>query len=94
MTRHRILLGLALLAAAILGFFFLAGLADGSVSSFNIGSWAVVLGGVAAAIVGGIVLRRAGRPRLGDAVLAVVAVPVALYLLFFLALILMEPRWN
>jgi hypothetical protein len=47
-----------------------------------------------AIIWGGIALHARGRVGLAKAVLAVVAVPTVLFFLFFLTLILTQPRWN
>ncbi|MEQ9606257.1 MAG: hypothetical protein RLN99_01165 [Kiloniellaceae bacterium] len=44
----RLLLGLDSLAALVVAYFFLAGLADGSVSDFNIELWAAAEEGLAA----------------------------------------------
>jgi hypothetical protein len=74
--------------------FFLAGLADGSVSSFNIGLWLILLAGVAVIIGGGVALNANGRPRLASAVLAILAWPGFLVGLFFLAVLLLPGRWN
>jgi hypothetical protein len=94
MTAHRILLGIALLAAAVFGWFFLLGLADGTVSAANIGAWAVILLPIAALIGGGMVLHAGGRRRLGTTLVALVAVPAAAAGLFFLVLLLTVDRWN
>lgn len=90
----RLLLGLDGLAALVMLYFFAAGLADGSVSSFNIELWLGLLLGVAAVIGGGVALRAAGRRRLANAVLALLAVPAALYILFFALVILSGETWN
>lgn len=90
----RLLFGLDGLAALVVLYFFVAGLADGSVSSFNIELWLGLLLGGAAVIGGGVALRAAGRRRLANAVLALLAVPVALYLLFFAVVILSGESWN
>ena len=47
MTTFRILFGIDALAAAVVAFFFVWGLSDGSVSAFNILLWLALLGGVA-----------------------------------------------
>jgi len=80
--------------AAIAVFFFLWGLADGSVSTFNIGLWMLLLGGLAVVVVGSLWLRSSGRAGLGTALSWVLAVPGVLVGLFFLILIVGNPRWN
>ena len=78
----------------MLAFFFLWGLSDGTVSSFNILLWLAILGGVSAVLVGGTWLRARGLARLANGVLLVLAIPAALFALFFLVLIIAQPRWN
>jgi hypothetical protein len=90
----RILLGIDIVAAAIVGYFFLAGLADGSISAFNIQLWIGLLLALTLIFGAGLALRRAGRPAWGSLVLAVLAVPTALYGLFLLAVIVSGARWN
>jgi len=80
--------------AAIAVFFFLWGLADGSVSTFNIGLWVLLLGALAAVVAGGLVLKRTGRRGIAVALVTVPAVPGFLMGLFFLILIIGNPRWN
>jgi hypothetical protein len=90
----RILLGLDIVAAAIVVYFFLIGLVDGSVSSFNMGLWLAMLVGVAAVIGAGIALRRNGHTKLANLVLLVLAIPTFLYGLFVLVVIFSGARWN
>ena len=80
--------------AAIAVFFFLWGLADGSVSTFNLGLWMLMLGGVAVVVAGSLWLRSSGRAGLGTALALVLAIPGVLVGLFFLILIVGNPRWN
>lgn len=90
---YRALLAIDLAAAAVALFFFLWGLTDGT-ALYAPGAWFLLLGGIAAVIAGGIVLRRAGRTGLASAVLSILAVPALGYVLFFGLLILTNPRWN
>lgn len=86
--------GFDALITLIVLYFFFVGLADGSVSSFNMGIWIVlliVLGGV---IVGSLMLRSAGRHRIAIGVLMILAVPGVLLGLFFLIVLITNPRWN
>lgn len=94
MLFFRILMGLSIAAASVVVYFFIIGLADGSVSSFNMGLWLGLLAAVALVIGGGIALRRKGRTALANAVLAILAAPAALYGLFMLSVILLGERWN
>jgi hypothetical protein len=90
----RILLGLDIVAAAIVVYFFLIGLVDGSVSSFNMGLWLAILLGVGAVIGGGIALRRNGYVKLANLVLLVLAIPAFFYGLFILVVVFSGARWN
>jgi hypothetical protein len=86
--------GIDAVIAAIAVFFFLWGLADGSVSSFNIVLWMVLLGGLAALVSGTLWLRSNGRPRAATVLAWVLAAPGLLVGLFFFVLIVANPRWN
>ena len=80
--------------AGIALFFFFWGLADGTVSSFNAGIWAALLGALAIVVGGSLWLKVTGRRALGITLALVLAVPGLLVGLFFLALIIANPRWN
>lgn len=83
----------AVIALLFLGFFFV-GIADGSVSSFNIGLWVVILVALGALLWGGTALRAAGRARFATRLLMLLAVPGVLVGLLFLVMIVANPRWN
>ncbi len=89
-----LLLGLDVLAASVAGYFFVLGLSDGSVSSFNIGEWTVLLATLAAIIAGGVALHRTGYVKSGNLVLAVLATPALLYAAFMVIVIMSGARWN
>lgn len=75
-------------------YFFLAGVADGSVSSFNILLWLSVLGGISAVIAVGYGLMTKDRRGPANAVLAVLALPSIAAALFVITLLIAQPRWN
>jgi len=83
----------ALIAALVLYFFFL-GIADGSVSAFNIGLWLAILAALAGVVGGSLWLRSAGKRGLATVVLLILAVPGLLFALFFIVLLITNPRWN
>jgi hypothetical protein len=56
----KILFGIDALAGAVILYFFFVGLADGSVSSFNMGLWAAILAALAAILGGGYALNANG----------------------------------
>lgn len=90
----RTLLGTDLLVALVVVYFFVIGLADGSVSSFNMNLWLGLLAAVAGTIGSGWLLNANGRHGAAIAVLSVLAVPGVLYGLFVLLVIIAQPRWN
>ncbi len=80
--------------AAVFLFFFFWGLADGTVSSFNIVLWLGILAGLAGILGGSLKLRSKGLTRAAWAVLSILAIPGLLGVLFFLAVLILQPRWN
>ena len=88
------LLGIDGAAALVALYFFFVGLADGSVSSFNIGIWLLLLGGIGATIGSGLALNASGRRRAACALLSVLAIPALLSGLLILALIVLQPNWR
>jgi hypothetical protein len=90
----RTLLVVDLVVGAVCLYFFFVGLADGSVSSFNSGLWAMILAGVVGVPTGGWLLHTNGYRRAALALLAVVAVPGLVAGSFLLLLVVLQPRWN
>jgi hypothetical protein len=82
------------LAAAILYGFFFIGLGDGTVSAFNMGLWLLILVAFTASLAGGWILRARGRPGLASVMLLPAAIPCALYSVFLLLIMILQPRWN
>jgi hypothetical protein len=80
--------------AAVVLLFFVIGVSDGSVSSFNIGLWSGLLGVLATVFAADRALVRRGRYGAATAVLSVLAAPGVLYLAFVLMLLILQPRWN
>jgi hypothetical protein len=83
----------ALVALVVLGF-FAVGVGDGSVSSYNIGLWSLILLVVAAVLGGSLFLRSQGRPGAATLVALLLAVPALLLCLFFAVMLLTVSRWN
>ena len=86
--------GVDALTALIAVYFFFVGLADGSVSSFNIGIWTVLLLGLGGVVLGSLALRAAGRDAWARALVVALAVPALGVGLFFAVLLGTHPRWN
>jgi hypothetical protein len=94
MWLFRILFAVDTAVALVAFYFFVIGIADGSVSSFNITMWLGLLGGISAVLATGIALYARGRRGAACAVLAILGVPGILAGLFVLSLIILQPRWN
>lgn len=94
MTFFWILWGFDAILALVVLYFFFIGLADGSVSSFNMGLWLFLLAAVAAILLGSLWLKSHGRPGLAKGVLSILAIPGFLYVLFMLVVLITKPRWN
>ena len=86
--------GIDALICTIVFVFFLIGLADGSVSFFNIGIWIAILITLIIIISGSLWLKVVGYPVFGTILLLVLAVPGILYGLFIFLTIVTETRWN
>ena len=67
---YRVFLACALAVSAVAAVFFLIGISDGSVSSFNIGIWIALLAGLSAMLAASLVLRRRGSTGGAIAVLS------------------------
>lgn len=90
----KILFGIDLIAALAVVYFFLWGVSDGTVSSFNIGIWLLLLAAVSSIVGGGWLLNHTGRRGAAIAVLLILAAPAFLFGLFVLGMIVLQPRWN
>ncbi len=94
MIIFRILWIIAAIVTLVALFFFVAGLADGTVNERNMMLWMGILAICAASLLGGPWLRHNQYPVLGLIVTAVIAVPSLLFGLFMLIAILSGSRWN
>lgn len=89
-----ILWGVDAVIALIFLYFFFIGLADGSVSSFNGGLWFFILAALGTILLGSYWLQTHQQPAFAKLVLAVLAIPGLLCGLFFLIILITNPRWN
>jgi hypothetical protein len=82
------------IAAAIALFFFLWGIADGTVSSFNIATWLILLAALGAVVGGSLWLRKSGKR--GPAILLawVLAAPALLMFAFFALIVILKPDFR
>jgi hypothetical protein len=89
-----LLFGIDAVAALVTLYFFVVGLGDGSVSSFNMELWLALLGGVAVVLGGGFVLNAKGQRGAAIGVLSILGMPAFLFGLFLLGIIILQPNWQ
>jgi hypothetical protein len=89
-----ILWGFDAIITLVILYFFMTGLNDGTVSSFNMGLWAVILIVLAAIMGGSLWLKSLNQMVLAKLLLWLLAIPGLLYGLFILFVIIAKPRWN
>lgn len=94
MTFFWILWGIDAVLSLVVLYFFFVGLADGSVSSYNMGLWLMILIGIGAIMLGSLWLKSNQYLIVAKIVLSILALPGVLYGLFMLIIILTKPRWN
>ena len=94
MTLFWVFWGIDAIVAFIALYFFFIGLSDGSVSSFNIRMWVVLLIVLAALLLGTLALKSAGNLSLAKILAGLLAVPALLCLLFFLVVMVSGEKWN
>ena len=85
---------LAVLVELGLVFFFVWGLSDGTVSSFNIALWAGLLLGTSCVTGGSLLLKLKNHVGLATLVAMLLAVPALLAGLFLVIVLITNPRWN
>jgi Na+/melibiose symporter-like transporter len=82
------------IALAVIVFFFMWGLSDGTVSSFNGLLWLAMLAIPSALLFGGWLQWAKGHRGLALALVLLPALPAILFGLFFLMLIVFPPDWE
>ncbi len=92
--RFWILWGWDGLITLVILYFFFIGVIDRSVSSFNIALWLAILSVLGAVMGGSLWLRASGQRKLAAVLLWLLAAPGILFCLFFLILLISNPRWN
>jgi hypothetical protein len=75
---------------ALIFLFFFIGLGDGSVSSFNMNLWLLILAGLAAILLGSLGLMRYNYVGLTKFLLSILAVPGLLYGLMTLSMVFIK----
>lgn len=84
----------AVLTWLTLAAFFVIGIGDGSITSFNLALWLALLSAGGLSVWAGHALQGRGRTTLALAALSVTAVPGLLAALFLLVVLVTQPRWN
>jgi hypothetical protein len=75
--------------------YFFVGMADGSVTSSNMGMWMAILLLIAAILYGPVWLKNNGRLRLAKVVLIIAGAPYAMMILIYLLTIFLGPTgWQ
>jgi hypothetical protein len=80
--------------AAIALYFFFSLAAGGRVGSFNILPWFAILAALAAVVGGSVWLRSVGQHAVAIVLLLLLAIPGALFALFFLLLLILHPNFH
>ena len=80
--------------AGIALYFFFSLAAGGRVGSFNILPWLIILTALAAVAGGSVWLRSAGQHAVAIVLLLLLAIPGALFVLFFLLLLILHPNFH
>ncbi|WP_435354295.1 osmoprotectant transporter permease [Emticicia sp. SJ17W-69] len=86
--------GIDAIVGLILLYFFFIGLADGSVSSFNIGLWLLLLIVSISLLMGSLYLKSKEKFVIAKILLGIEAIPAFFFFLFFLLMILSKPNWQ
>jgi len=94
MLMYRILQAVVGIAEAVLLYFFVVGLGDGSIDGSNLLLWLIMLGVPMAALIGAAQLWRAGKKVVAWLLLAVPAAPAFLYGLFVLLVVILQPDFR
>ncbi len=85
---------LVLGATLVAFYYFFIGLTDGSVSQFNMGIWMVQVLGLPALLLGTYWLKSQDRLKTALALLSIPSLMVAAYLIFLVAVLFGNNKWN
>lgn len=94
MRLYTILFVFDILVSFVVFYYFLIGLIDKSISTFNIGTWLILLLGIAGIILAGWYFHKTDHHRMANLILSVLAFPGMIYLIFLLSVIFGNQRWN
>ncbi len=82
------------LMALIPVYFFFVGLGDGTVTSRNMGIWAILLLAIVAILGGTQWLRMHQHLGIAKTILIIAAIPGLFFLLYLAIVVIGKPRWN
>jgi ABC-type phosphate transport system permease subunit len=94
MTLLKFFWGINALASLVILYYFVIGLADGSVTYRNIKLWLLILIAVGAILWVSTLLKNAGYNKAAILLTLVLALPSIVYGLFILIAIFSKSRWN
>ncbi len=94
MIIFKFLWGINALASLVPLYFFVIGLADGSVNSRNMGLWALILIVFIGVLLGSIFLKNHQNTGFAIALLLIIALPALFYLIYLLIAMFGNQRWN
>jgi len=94
MSIFKILWGIDVIAAGVITWFFIVGLADGSVSSRNIKLWLFLLLAAGSILWISMLLKNHGHDKLAMLTVLILALPAIVYGLFVVLMASNNGRWN
>ncbi len=94
MSLFKILWGIDAVAAAIITWFFIAGLLDGSVTARNIKLWLFILLATGSVLWISMLLKNHGHDTPAMITVLILAIPAIIYGLFALLMATKNGRWN
>jgi hypothetical protein len=80
--------------AAVALYFFLSLAGHGRIGSFNVLPWLIILAVLAAVVGGSLWLHSIGQRTVAIVLLLLLAIPGAIYVLFFLLLLILHPNFR
>jgi hypothetical protein len=82
------------IAALVILYFFVIGIMDGSVSSFNAGEWALILFIVAGVLTGSFYFIKKGKKAVAYVLLSLLAIPAFFMVIFMLIMLFGDVHWQ
>ena len=90
----KVLWGIDVIVALVAVFFFVWGVFDGSVSSFNIVLWTVLLAAIAAVVLGSRALFSRGHRGMATALAILPALPALGFAVLVVVMVTSGTKWN